>query len=170
LQDWQWQVSRSGDDDVAFKYEPLFYFCENRLIVNYQKRPLRGTKEEPRDKRLTPLTPAQEDALSTVDRLAFEHALPVEQQVGDMHFFNNLCILHARTAFIDGPGPYRSEASCQKVMKRHLTRMIFRDDEMAWGIPAQLEETWRGFYDHDSSVERFPLLPKPWEFSLSGHD
>jgi hypothetical protein len=170
MQDWQWQVSRSGADEVAFKYEPLFYFFQGRLIVNYQKRPLRGTKEEPRDKRLTPLTPAQEGALNTVDRIAFEHALPVEQQVGDMQFFNNLCILHARTAFIDGQSSQTSEASRPKFMKRHLTRMIFRDDEMAWAIPAQLEETWRSFYDHDSSVECFPLHPKPWEFSLAGHD
>ncbi|KAH8593141.1 hypothetical protein B0O99DRAFT_715547, partial [Bisporella sp. PMI_857] len=65
---WEWQRSRS--------YVLRFFLIANgKLIVNYQKRPLRGTKEEPRNARLPPLSNDQEIALQIVDRLAFENAV-----------------------------------------------------------------------------------------------
>ena len=140
---------------------PLLYFQGDKLIANYQKRPLRGTKEEPRDQRLKPLTVEQDEALKTVDHLAYSNAISVKQRPGDINFFNNLAILHARSAFVDD--------NTLKV-RRHLTRLIFRDEERGWDIPNDMMEDWKKFYDHDSAVEIFPEEPKAWAFSLSGHD
>jgi len=140
---------------------PLFYFQDNKLIANYQKRPLRGTKEEPRDPRLKPLTVQQEEALNTVDYLAYSNAISVRQRPGDINFFNNLAILHARSAFID---------DYDQKIRRHLTRLIFRDEERGWNVPDDMMEDWKEYYDHDSAVETFPEEPKAWAFSLKGHD
>jgi len=158
---WQWQLSRLGEENLRFKNMPLFYFLDGKLIANYQKRPLRGTKEEPRDPRLTPLTVQQEQALKTVDHLAYNNAIAVGQRPGDINFFNNLAILHARSAFFDDAD--------QKV-RRHLTRLIFRDEGKGWGIPDGMMEDWKMYYDHDPAIETFPEAPTIWAFSLFGHD
>ena len=75
--------------------------------------------EEPRDPRLKPISFQQEEALSVVDKLACEKAISVDQQVGDINFFNNLALLHARSPFVDGE---------DEQVRRHLTRLIFRDE------------------------------------------
>jgi hypothetical protein len=136
------------------------YFLDKKLIVNYQKRPLRGTHEEPRDTRLEPLTDEQLRALDVVDEIARTHAITMMQEPGDMTFFNNLSILHARNAFVDEGGD----------QYRHLTRLIFRDEKRGWSIPQQMQQDWEKFYDHHVCVEHFPLQPAHWEFSLTGHD
>lgn len=158
---WEWQTSRTGEKKATSEMQPLFYVHDNKLVVNYQKRPLRGTHEEPRDERLMPLSDAQVKAIEIVDQLAFKHALPVVQQAGDIHVFNNLCLLHARSAFKDHG---------DVTGRRHLQRLIFRDEESGWEIPEMLQETWAEYYDHAPEREVFPLAPRHWAFSLAGHD
>ena len=51
--------------------------------------------------RLKPLTVQLEEALRVVDRLAFENGFSIEQQTGDLKFFNNIAVLHARSPFVD---------------------------------------------------------------------
>lgn len=143
----------SGEDDLKSTNAPLFNFHDGKLVVDYQKRPLRGTKEEPRDPRLKPITFQQEKALSVVDKLAFEKAISVDQQVGDINFFNNLALLHARSPFVDGE---------EKQVRRHLTRLIFRDEAEGWSIPEHMKADWARYYEHDSSAETFQEEPCWW--------
>ncbi|KAM0437880.1 hypothetical protein ACHAPT_002245 [Fusarium lateritium] len=79
----------------------------------------------------------------------------------DMHFFNNLALLHARSAFRDGP---------DEAIQRHLTRIIFRNSELGWEIPEPMLSDWKKYYDHPRENEVFPEKPHPWAFSLCGHD
>lgn len=90
---------------IVTKNRPLFYFHQNKLIVNYQKRPLKGRKIEPRDERLRALSLAQLSAIDLVGKLAYEHALAISQQPGDMHFFNNLALPYAQSAYTDSAAP-----------------------------------------------------------------
>ncbi|KAK0725620.1 hypothetical protein B0H67DRAFT_551142 [Lasiosphaeris hirsuta] len=151
----------SGDEELRTKKAPLFYFRHGKLIVDYQKRPLCGSKEEARDPRLKPITLKQEEALSVVDKLAYENAISVDQQAGDINFFNNLGLLRARSAF---------ENDDDQQVRRHLTRLIFRDEVEGWDIPEGMREEWRKYYDHDPAVEVFREEPTPWAWSLTGHD
>ncbi|KAF4449050.1 putative TfdA family oxidoreductase [Fusarium austroafricanum] len=158
---WQWQDSRTGDEKLRSHMAPIIYFLNNRLVINYQKRPLRGSKQEPRDCRLDPLSREQEAALAAFDRVTAENAICLEQEPGDMHFFNNLALLHSRSAFRDGK---------DQAVQRHLTRLIFRNSELGWEIPRDLLPYWSKYYDHAREMEHFPEEPHPWAFSLSGHD
>ncbi|KPM43706.1 hypothetical protein AK830_g2896 [Neonectria ditissima] len=158
---WLWQDSRTGDKQLRSHLAPLIYFVDGKLVVNYQKRPLRGSRQEARDRRLAPLSREQEAALAVFDRVTAENAISLKQEPGDMHFFNNLALLHARSAFRDGP-----EAAAQ----RHLTRLIFRNSDLGWKIPSLMLSDWGKYYDHPRDIEMFPERPHPWAFSLNGHD
>ena len=154
-------LTTRGDEQLRSHLAPLIYFVHGKLVVNYQKRPLRGSKQEPRDRRLAPLSREQEAALAIIDHVTAENAISLKQEPGDMHFFNNLALLHARSAFRDGP---------EKAVQRHLTRLIFRNSELGWEIPDLMLSDWAKYYDHQREIETFPEKPHPWAFSLSGHD
>ena len=151
----------SGDFEVRSKTQPLFYFYKGKLVVNFQRRPFVDPAHEPRDPRLPALTAAQQEALDLVDQVAMELAIAVDQQPGDINFFNNLAILHARGAFTDGNTPQK---------RRHSTRLIFRDDSRGWDIPPPMQADWDKYYNHDQASEIFQLHPRPWEFTMNGHD
>ena len=131
-------------------------FEDGKLIFRFMKAPLTGSSHnEPRDPRLKPLTPQQLYALSVVDKIAFKHAIGVPMRTGDMIFINNLALLHARNRYSDG-GDAR--------LKRHLTRVIVRDNTNGWKIPEILHEQWRECYNHDTAwevLDPVPTRPQP---------
>ncbi len=75
-----------------------------------------------------------------------------------MVFFNNLGMMHARDAFVDDE---------PRGLKRHLLRLILRDEEMAWGLPRQLGDTWRDLYVHEVGEEEFPVEKELFAFACS---
>lgn len=126
------------------------------------KAPLEGSEASPRDARLRPLTPEQVHALKVVDSLACKHAIALTLQAGDMVFFNNLALLHSRNKYLEHDGQYG--------LKRHMTRVIVRDDERGWSIPKPLERHWNHWYDHDPASETIDVLPKrTYTNENSGH-
>lgn len=98
----------------------------------------------------------QKKALDTLHHLAAKRAIEIKLQPGDMIFFNNLSMMHARDAFVDNDAEGR---------KRHLLRLILRNQEWAYELPKQLEETWRGLYDHDVEEEMFPVKKELFTFA-----
>ena len=75
-----------------------------------------------------------------------------------MIFFNNLSMLHARDAFVD------NEAAGNK---RHLLRLILRNEEMAYELPPELEETWKALYEHNVEDEIFPVKSELFKFAAT---
>jgi len=73
------------------------------------------------------LSPAQISALYILQDLAEKHSLSIPLQVGDIHFVNNLAVLHRRCAFEIAPGEIR-----------HLVRLWLRNEELAWKLPGFL--------------------------------
>ena len=101
-----------GQSPVTEDRIPVFSFREGLLSVNY----LRSYIEMAAEFLNTPLTPQQVEALDLVDEISIDanFALKFITRPGDAVFFNNLTILHNRTAFEDSP--VESE-------KRHFLRL-----------------------------------------------
>lgn len=70
---------------------------------------------------------------------------------GDIVFFNNLRMLHARDSFVDGCGEHNTT-------KRYVMRLILKDDgNRGWELPSELNEKWRELYDHQDEEEIIPV-------------
>jgi hypothetical protein len=101
-----------------------------------------GSPSNPRPDNLPSLTPRQVEALDIVESLAKAIQLEIPTQSGDIHFINNLAVLHRREGFVNGN---TSES------KRHLVRMRIRDSELGWAIPQQLQDEWQRAFDSKRS-------------------
>jgi hypothetical protein len=101
-----------GEAPVTEDRVPVFSFTDGLLSVNY----LRAYIEMAAEYLQTPLTGVQIEALDLVDEIAQDErfALKFITQPGEAIFFNNLTVLHNRTAFED---------SDIEVEKRHLLRL-----------------------------------------------
>lgn len=117
-------------------------------ILNFARRPLIGSPVSPRSKDIPQLTEAQEDALDSIHFLSANNAIAIQQQRGDLIFWNNLALTHARESFQDGTDGKR----------RHLVRMWLRDPEKAWDIPEMAKEQWDEAFQHDGP-QLWPVTP-----------
>lgn len=144
----------------AFDARPIAFpnHLPGRVLLNFSRARITGTPCAPRPPSLPPLSPTQRLALDALHALAAKHAMEIQLQPGDMVFFNNLTMMHARDAFVD------NEA---EGLKRHLLRLILRDEEMAYEVPGQLRETWRMLYDHKVSEEVFPVEEELFTWACS---
>ncbi len=101
-----------GQSPVTEEKIPVFSFKDDYLSVNYLRAYIEMAAEEMR----MPLTPQQLAALDLVDEIALDEnfALKFVTEPGETVYFNNLTILHNRTAFEDADDP---------ALKRHLMRL-----------------------------------------------
>lgn len=101
------------------------------------------------------------EALDAIENLARATELEIETQPGDMHFINNMTVLHRREGFVNGPSATKT---------RHLVRMRLRDDEMGWSIPEALREEWAKAFDEDKGPKEWHIEPMPaGYFPLRSH-
>lgn len=71
--------------------------------------------------------------MNLIEDMAWKNGLALPCQAGDIAFINNLCMLHARTAFdLDGDGN-------ALLSNRHLVKLMLRDPELAWELPGSLK-------------------------------
>jgi hypothetical protein len=89
--------------------------------------------------------------LDIIETIAQATQLEIKTQPGDMHFINNLAVLHRREGFVNGE---------KKQNKRHLVRMRLRNAHLGWDIPAELQREWYDAFDKDSA-ETWHLEPMP---------
>lgn len=106
---------------------------EGRVITNFGRAALLGSASHIRPDRLPKVNGAQIEALDAIEAIAKATQLEISTQAGDIHFINNLAILHRREGFVDGSSTTE---------KRHLVRMRLRDDEIGWSIPDELKDEW----------------------------
>ncbi|MCK2219392.1 TauD/TfdA family dioxygenase [Actinomadura sp. ATCC 31491] len=109
-----WHDLRRGDGPDSFAAKPL---CVRRpgggisfaYGPDYLRSALRGAH-------VPPFTPAQEEVMALLDRLAADprFALAMDLREGDMQFLDNRVVLHGRTAYADHPEPR---------LRRHLMRL-----------------------------------------------
>jgi len=122
------------------------------MVFAFSRRILTGSEVSPRTKGIPDMTEAQADALDALHFTADKHALTLDDgQLGDILFWNNMSIVHARQGFVDG-GPMNQ--------KRHLLRLWLRNEELAWETPEVLRSAWDAAYASDDvSEEQWPIVP-----------
>ncbi|KAH6659976.1 hypothetical protein BKA67DRAFT_653179 [Truncatella angustata] len=121
-----------------FQCRPII-FCQNsRLIMNFGRTPLLGNTTHPRPEHLPKTNERQQEALDLVEAIAQATQLEIKTQPGDMHFINNLAVLHRREGFVNGE---------TELDKRHLVRMRLRSSELGWNIPTELKRDWYGAFE-----------------------
>ncbi|KXJ95487.1 TfdA family taurine catabolism dioxygenase TauD [Microdochium bolleyi] len=136
-----------------FQCRPLIFYEDSRLIMNFGRTPLMGNATHPRPEHLPKLNDRQREALDTVEVIAKAVQLEIQTQAGDIHFINNLAILHRREGFVNG-------ASLDE--KRHLVRMRLRSSRQGWSIPGPLQREWREAFN-SKACKTWHLDPMPGE-------
>ena len=106
--------------------------------MNFGRTPLIGNSVHVRPSHLPSLSSQQREALDTIEAIAQATQMEIQTQAGDIHYINNLAVLHRRDAFVDGDEP---------TAKRHLVRMRIRNDLFKWSIPEELIEEWSRAFD-----------------------
>ena len=101
--------------------------------MNFGRAALVGSASYPRPEHLPAITARQLEALDAIEAIAKATQLEMQTQAGDMHFINNLAVLHRREGFTDGMG---------KGQKRHLVRMRLRSSTLGWETPEELKREW----------------------------
>lgn len=137
-----------------FHCRPIIFHQDGKLIMNFGRAALLGNEAHPRPKHLPSLTSRQVEALDAIEAIAKATQLEIQTQAGDMHFINNLAVLHRREGFADG------EAATEK---RHLVRMRLRSAEHKWIIPAALEHEWDKAFKAQGT-KHWHLEPMPSSF------
>ena len=101
-----------GQAPVTESRVPVFSFFDGYLSVNYLRAYIEMAVEEMGED----FTTAEKDALDLVDEIAHDDAFALKfiTEPGEAVFFNNLTILHNRTAFEDAEDP---------ALKRHFLRL-----------------------------------------------
>jgi hypothetical protein len=136
---------------------PLLSEVNGKLICNYRIRPFQGTPGYPRNPELGPLPSHHEEALNVVGQIAERLCLRFEFKTGDIQFVNNLSILHAREEF------KRAEVADSR---RHLLRLVQRDDELGWKLPYEMSEAMDKMFTHEPKDEMFPWSPEPLPYVI----
>lgn len=131
------------------------------------------------------MSAAQRRALDLVDEVARHTEFEIQTAPGDMHFINNLAVMHRREAFVDGgdkaegcatPGGDQDFASRDAEWaartrkgsahnnRRHLVRMRLRSSTHGWTIPDALAAEWKRAFDEAGTERVWHLEPMPSYF------
>lgn len=124
--------------------------------MNFGRAALVGNEAHPRPSHLPSLTNRQIEALDAIEAIAQATQMEIQTQAGDMHFINNLAILHRREGFVNGEAPTE---------KRHLVRMRLRSSKHGWSIPEDLKLEWEEAFNNNNNnnggVRHWHLEPMP---------
>jgi len=122
--------------------------------MNFGRAALVGSAAHPRPGNLPAINPRQLEALDAIEDIAKATQLEIQTLAGDMHFINNLAVLHRREGFTDGAG---------EAQKRHLVRMRLRSSTLGWKIPKELEREWFNAFDKEGR-KAYHVEPTPAGF------
>lgn len=117
-------------------------------MFSFSRRSLVGSNTSPRTRGIPSLSELQVEALNVVQMLAERHAVVLDLEPGDLLFWNNLGLLHARNGFTDS-----SE------QKRHLIRLWLHNEEKGWAIPEAIRQPWKDAFESSSRQQLWPLRP-----------
>ncbi|KAF3912455.1 hypothetical protein ABW20_dc0103813 [Dactylellina cionopaga] len=128
----------------------------DKLVFNYSRIPVTGFRTEGPNPTLPPPSEKRLEAMDLINKIMTKNAFAPPRERGDILYFNNLCLMHARNAFdLDETGkPLPS--------KRHLIKLVLRDPELKWDMPEYLKSldkhVYEGNRDDGSRVERWQLV------------
>ncbi|PMD25538.1 Clavaminate synthase-like protein, partial [Hyaloscypha hepaticicola] len=145
-----WVFDRFGQQPPYMLRPILFPAGEDKVLLSFSRRPLVGNATSPRSPGIPELSDAHVEALNAVHFAAERHSLSMKLKAGDVLFWNNLAMVHARKGFTDSPGH-----------QRHLIRLWLRNDdtEKGWPIPEELQAAWNEAFDHAGRSQLWPVEP-----------
>lgn len=71
----------------------------DKLVFQFSRLPITGFRNKGANPTLPLPTPKRLEAMSFVENLGWKLCLPLPGNRGDIAYINNLCLMHARTAF-----------------------------------------------------------------------
>jgi len=150
-----------------FHNRPILFYHDSHLIINFSRTSLLGSPAHPRPASLPTLTSTQREALDVLEAIAVAYQVKFTTQPGDMHFVNNLALLHRREEFVDDHDDAAAGADASKGFgtglgrKRHLVRMRLRNQKMGWEIPDALKGEWEdAFREEGERVWHVEPMPE----------
>ncbi|KAF2183194.1 Clavaminate synthase-like protein [Zopfia rhizophila CBS 207.26] len=140
----------------------LFTLPSGQFAIQASRTRLFGTACRPRPSSLPPLSAKQLEALDALHAAGQAVARRFEFRSGDMMFFNNLKMMHARDAFVDGNEE-------ENTTKRYLLRLILKGErnDVNWELPPELNQIWEELYNHADEEEIFTVHPELFSFKAS---
>lgn len=136
-----------------YQCRPVLFHEDGKLIMNFGRAPLLGSAAHPRKSRLPTLNAQQIEALDAIEAISRATEFQFATQAGDIHFINNLSVLHRRDGFVnDGAS------------QRHLVRMRLRSSTLGWSIPSSLSREWFEAFERQSD-KVWHIEPMPEHFA-----
>ncbi|KAK8138443.1 hypothetical protein PG984_001823 [Apiospora sp. TS-2023a] len=142
--DWPFAIPK-------FQCRPAIFYHNSKLIMNFGRTPLLGNATHPRPSSLPQVNDRQREALDAIEAIARATQLEITTQAGDMHFINNMAVLHRREGFVNGQAGRE---------KRHLVRMRLRSSALGWDIPEDLRSDWHDAFE-STATKAWHLEPMP---------
>lgn len=134
--------------EPAYTTRPLLHCEHEKIIFSFSRRQLLGSATSPRTGSIPTLNEEQVEALNVVQLLAERYSLVLNLEPGDMVFWNNLGLLHARNGFTDSAE-----------QKRHLIRLWVHNDEHGWRVPEAIQQPWNEAFEQTPRQQLWPLEP-----------
>ncbi|MCJ1394683.1 hypothetical protein MMC18_007563 [Xylographa bjoerkii] len=156
MDDWTWE---SPSKIKKIERGPIVILHKSQVFMNCSRVRISGTLTRPRPDFLPHLTYQQIEALELLQLVASDVSISFRFQKGDMLAFNNLGMMHARSSFVD------DEHSGHK---RHLLRLVAKDDLDADILPQLFQGRLERLYDHEDKDEKFDIFRNPFMFA-AGH-
>lgn len=153
------------DGSSPSETRPLLFHSPStkHTIISCSRARITGTPSRPRPSSLPVITGLQQEALDALHYISQKVAIPIDFKAGDMLFFNNLTMMHARDSFDNND-------SCVSEKKRHLLRLIIRDESgerPRWHVPKELLRQMNAIYDHEAWDEEFQIEEVPFMWTAS---
>ncbi|GME48611.1 Taurine catabolism dioxygenase [Neofusicoccum parvum] len=136
-EDWQWALPDQLAPEAPNKMPALLH-ADGRVMLQLVWQPFVKNPEL--------ATPRQLRALGTVQRLAEQNAIRLDQRPGDIQLINNLAVLHTRAKFEDSPD-----------QKRHLLRLGLRDPAEAWRLPERYAALFEDAFATPVDAQNIPV-------------
>ncbi|KAF2036378.1 Clavaminate synthase-like protein [Setomelanomma holmii] len=157
--DWPFELKQK-DKEPYLELGPTLFLSKGKPMCQLVKAPLLGTPLIHRDPRMPVVTDKQLHAMHAVEELAKRFCVKLDRKQGDIQFFNNLSIMHARAAYRGSNG---------KPSTRHLLRMFLRDPENAWEKPAAYRKNFNDPFT-PGRQQNLPVIDNdPWR-TISGRE
>lgn len=157
-----WLMVNPKLNEVYDERPILFTLPSGKSAIQCSRSRLYGTPSKPRPAWLPPLSAQQMEAVDALHVAGEAVCRRFSFRSGDIIFFNNQRMLHARDGFFDG-----SEE--ENTTKRYLLRLILKDrhSDVEWETPSEMLSTWEEIYDHDDEKEVVPIHPELFSFKAS---
>ncbi|CAN8099777.1 unnamed protein product [Discula destructiva] len=127
---------------------PVIFNENGRVLFNFGRAALMGSTANPRKAHLPTITAKQLEALDAIESIARATEFAFTTQPGDMHFINNMAVLHRRDGFTNDAD-----------QSRHLVRMRLSDSVYGTGIPS-LRREWADAFNEEGD-RTFHIEPMP---------